>query len=74
LPSSNKKIKTKKMYDIVIRNGMVVDGTGKEKYLADVAIKNGKIAKIGKINWSRGRKEIDAEGKIVERTVVFFVV
>jgi N-acyl-D-amino-acid deacylase len=53
------------MYDIVIRNGAVVDGTGKEKYLADVAIKDGKIAKIGKIKWSRGKKEIDALEKIV---------
>jgi len=53
------------MYDIVIRNGAIVDGTGKEKYLADVAIKDGKIAKIGKIKWSRGKKEIDALGKIV---------
>ncbi|MCX6762647.1 MAG: amidohydrolase family protein [Candidatus Moranbacteria bacterium] len=53
------------MYDIVIRNGAVVDGTGKEKYLADVAIKNGKIAKIGKMKWTRGKKEIDAIGKIV---------
>ncbi|MFA6918330.1 MAG: amidohydrolase family protein, partial [Candidatus Gracilibacteria bacterium] len=53
------------MYDILIRNGTVIDGTGKEKYLADVAIKNGKIAKIGKIKWTRGKKEIDAIGKIV---------
>ncbi|MCX6766530.1 MAG: D-aminoacylase [Candidatus Moranbacteria bacterium] len=53
------------MYDIVIRNGAVVDGTGKEKYLADVAIKDGKISKIGKISWSRGKKEIDASGKVV---------
>jgi N-acyl-D-amino-acid deacylase len=53
------------MYDILIRNGMIVDGTGREKYSADVAVKNGKIAKIGKIKWSRGKSEIDAAGKIV---------
>ncbi|HUD09097.1 MAG TPA: D-aminoacylase [Candidatus Saccharimonadales bacterium] len=53
------------MYDIVIRNGTVVDGTGKEKYLADVAVKDGKIAKIGKMKWTRGKKEIDAAGKVV---------
>lgn len=53
------------MYDILIRNGAVVDGTGKEKYLADVAIKDGKIAKIGEMKWSKGKKEIDAAGKIV---------
>ncbi|MFA6193996.1 MAG: amidohydrolase family protein, partial [Parcubacteria group bacterium] len=53
------------MYDIIIRNGAVVDGTGKEKYQADVAVKNNKIAKIGKLKWSRGEKEIDATGKVV---------
>jgi N-acyl-D-amino-acid deacylase len=53
------------MYDILIRNGMIVDGSGKEKYSADVAVKNGKIEKIGKMKWARGRIEIDAEGKIV---------
>ena len=53
------------MYNIIIRNGTVVDGTGKEKYLADVAVKDGKIAKIGKMKWVRGKKEIDATGKIV---------
>jgi N-acyl-D-amino-acid deacylase len=57
--------KTKNMYDILIRNGTVVDGIGKEKYLADVAVKDGKIAKIGKMKWSKGRKEVDATGKIV---------
>jgi N-acyl-D-amino-acid deacylase len=53
------------MYDILIRNGTIVDGTGKKKYQADVAIKDGKISKIGKISWSRGKKEIDALGKVV---------
>jgi N-acyl-D-amino-acid deacylase len=36
-------------YDLVIRNGMVVDGTGFSRYRADVAIENGTIAEIGKI-------------------------
>jgi len=53
------------MFDLLIKNGMVVDGTGKEKYLADVAVKDGKIAKIGKIWLARGRREIEAYGKIV---------
>lgn len=53
------------MYDIVIRKGTVVDGTGKKKYSADVAVKDGKIAKIGKMKWTRGKREIDAAGKIV---------
>ena len=37
-------------YDIVIKNGMVVDGSGSARYRADVAIKGGKIAKIGRVN------------------------
>ncbi|MDD5490011.1 MAG: D-aminoacylase [Candidatus Moranbacteria bacterium] len=53
------------MFDIIIRNGTVVDGTGKESFAADVAVSKNKIAKIGKINWSKGRVEIDAKGKIV---------
>lgn len=53
------------MYDILIRNGTIVDGTGKKKYSADVAIKDGKIVKIGKMKWTRGKKEIDAVGKVV---------
>jgi len=36
------------MYDIVIRNGKVVDGTGNPWFFADVAIKDGKIKEISK--------------------------
>ncbi|HLM84079.1 MAG TPA: amidohydrolase family protein, partial [Candidatus Bathyarchaeia archaeon] len=53
------------MYDIIIRNGTIVDGTGKLAYKASLGIKQNKIAKIGNLAWSRGRTEIDAEGKIV---------
>ncbi|OGI27617.1 MAG: hypothetical protein A2359_04820 [Candidatus Moranbacteria bacterium RIFOXYB1_FULL_43_19] len=53
------------MYDIVIRNGTVVDGTGKKGFEADVAVSQNKIAKIGKVTWSKGRTEIDAKGKVV---------
>ena len=51
-------------YDLVIRNGLVVDGTGSPAYEADVAVEGGKIAGIGK-QLSGGRKEIDARGKVV---------
>ena len=37
------------MYDIVLKNGSILDGSGSMAYVADVAIKDGKIAKIGKI-------------------------
>ena len=52
------------LYDVVIRNGCVLDGTGNPAIFADVAIKDGHFVKIGKIT-SRGRSEIDAAGKYV---------
>ena len=52
------------MFDLVIRNGSVVDGTGRARYRADVGVRDGKIASIGKLD-ERGREEIDAEGHIV---------
>ena len=51
-------------YDVVIRNGRVLDGQGNPWILADVAIKGGRFAKIGVIP-ERGRTEIDAKGKYV---------
>ncbi len=51
-------------FDMVIRGGEVVDGTGAASFAADVAIKDGKIAAIGKVTDS-GAEEIDARGKIV---------
>ena len=51
-------------YDLVIRNGRVLDGAGNPWILADVAIANGRFAKIGRIE-ARGRTEIDASGKYV---------
>lgn len=51
-------------YDIVIRNGRVLDGSGSPWVLADVAIKDGKFARIGRIA-VKGKREIDARGKYV---------
>jgi N-acyl-D-aspartate/D-glutamate deacylase len=51
-------------FDVVIRNGRVLDGEGNPWILADVGIRDGKFAKIGKIE-SRGKTEIDATGKYV---------
>jgi N-acyl-D-aspartate/D-glutamate deacylase len=50
--------------DLVIRGGMVIDGTGAPGYEADVAVKDGRIAAVGKIADS-GKEEVDARGKIV---------
>ncbi len=52
------------LYDVVIRNGCVLDGKGNPTVFADVAIKDGRFVKIGKIT-ARGRTEIDAAGKYV---------
>lgn len=51
-------------YDLVIRNGHVVDGSGLASYRADVGVSGGRIATIGRIN-ERGRHDIDAEGHVV---------
>jgi N-acyl-D-amino-acid deacylase len=51
-------------YDIVIRNGRVLDGAGNPWIRADVAIRDGRFAKIGLVP-EKGRVEIDATGKYV---------
>ena len=52
-------------FDLVIRGGTVVDGTGIPKFRADVGIKDGRVAMIsGRIN-AAGAKELDASGCIV---------
>ena len=52
-------------YDVVIRHGMVYDGTGAKPYTGDVAIKNDKIVKISESIDGAGREEIDASGLAV---------
>ena len=51
-------------YDIVIRGGTVVDGTGGAPFVADVALKDGRIAAIGRVEGT-GAEEFDARGKLV---------
>src|SRR5437763_334956 len=51
-------------FDLVVRNGKIVDGTGNPWFLADIAIKGDKIAALGKID-AKGKREIDAKGLIV---------
>lgn len=51
-------------YDLVIKNGIVVDGTGAERYRADVAIADGQVADIGKIA-DGAKRTIDADGLVV---------
>ena len=51
-------------YDLVIRGGTIVDGSGSEPYRADVAITDGRIESIGRVN-EPGSEEIDADGCVV---------
>ncbi len=51
-------------YDLVVRNGTVIDGSGMPRYRADVGVKDGRIAHIGRIP-NGGGESIDAEGHIV---------
>ena len=51
-------------FDLVIRNGAIIDGTGAEAISGDVAVSGGKIAAIGKFD-GRGAEELDARGKLV---------
>lgn len=52
-------------YDIIIRNGKIIDGTGNSWFYADIAIKDGKIVSIGKLPNATAKKTIDAKGLIV---------
>ena len=51
-------------YDLLIRNGRIVDGSGMSAYRGDVAVKDGKIAEIGKLSGAAART-VDAQGAVV---------
>jgi N-acyl-D-aspartate/D-glutamate deacylase len=51
-------------YDLVIRNGIVVDGSGAPAVRADVGVRDGRIVRIGGIR-DRANTVIDAEGHVV---------
>jgi N-acyl-D-amino-acid deacylase len=57
------------VFDVVIKNGRVIDGCGNPWFEADVALKNGRILKIGKVK-SASDKVIDAEGLIVAPGII----
>jgi N-acyl-D-amino-acid deacylase len=52
-------------YDVVIRNGHIVDGTGSPWYAADVGIRGGKIAAIGRLEGAASKRVIDARSMVV---------
>ena len=51
-------------HDMVIRSGSVIDGTGREAFTADVAIKDGLIVEVGKVSGA-GQREVDADGALI---------
>ncbi|MGH9434660.1 MAG: D-alanyl-D-alanine carboxypeptidase/D-alanyl-D-alanine endopeptidase [Terriglobia bacterium] len=53
------------VYDVLIKNGHIIDGTGNPWYAGDVAIENGRIAAIGKLAGAKARRVIDARGLVV---------
>lgn len=53
------------MYDILIRNGRIIDGSGMASFIGDVAVKDGKIVAVGRVPQTQAAEEIDATGLIV---------
>ncbi|HHY27170.1 MAG TPA: amidohydrolase family protein [Desulfitobacterium dehalogenans] len=53
------------MYDLIIRRGLIVDGTGQKGFIGDLAIQGDRIAKIGPSIPEQGIREVDAAGKVV---------
>ncbi len=52
-------------YDLLIRNGRIMDGTGNPWFRGDVAVVNGRIAAIGKLDGAHAKQTIDAAGNVV---------
>ena len=55
----------KKPFDIIIRNGHIIDGTGSPWYSGDLGIRDGKIAAIGNLSQAASTRTIDAHGLVV---------
>src|SRR5688572_12412651 len=65
LAASLLPVEAAETFEIVIKGGRIADGTGAPWYAADVGIREGKIAKIGRLDASSGQRTIDATGLIV---------
>ena len=55
----------KMAFDLLIKNGRVVDGSGERSYMADVAVQGGRIVGVGKSNGAVAKRIINAEGRVV---------
>jgi dihydroorotase/N-acyl-D-amino-acid deacylase len=52
-------------FDLLIRNGRIVDGTGSPWYAADLGVRDGRIAAIGRLDGSKAKQTVDARGHVV---------
>ena len=60
-------------YDVLFINGRVLDGTGNPCFYADVGVRDGKIAAVGRLkNKAKAARIIDIEGKITPNSISLF--
>ena len=52
-------------YDLIIRNGLIIDGSGRPGFRADLAIKDDRIIRIGNLRGAGAKRTIDAKGQVV---------
>jgi N-acyl-D-amino-acid deacylase len=52
-------------FDLIVKDGMVIDGTQSQRYRADVGVRDGRVAAIGRLRASDARRVLDASGMIV---------
>ncbi len=64
-PGPDPSVPVTPVYDYIIRNGTIYDGSGSEGYVADVAISGDRVTEIGLNLPGRGKKEVDASGMAV---------
>lgn len=57
-------------YDLIVRNGQVIDGTGMPRRRVDVGVKDGRIARLARLDGATAREEIDAKGRVVAPGIV----
>jgi N-acyl-D-aspartate/D-glutamate deacylase len=57
-------------FDLIVRNGFVVDGTGLPRRRIDVGVRDGRIARLGRLEGAAAREEIDADGLVVAPGIV----
>jgi len=52
-------------YDVILRGGLIIDGTGASRFTGDVAVQGGRIVRVGRIGSARGVTELDVRGLVV---------